>query len=113
MELITLPLLVYFCYSNGNKAKARGLNSALWIFFTVIGFTVGLFLGAIIVTMILMSKYGILKQSDIIALADKGALTWHITFMMFAAVGGYLFIRYLLERRPLIGNSNNDHQSLE
>lgn len=89
-----LLLSLYFSYKNALIAKAKGFNTVIWVLFTLLAFLAGEFL-AIAIVMALFYR-GPLDPKLAIAYMFEHPI--HIIFVYFTAVGGCLFIRYILER---------------
>ena len=100
LQVAILFAIVYFSYTNSRIARSKGRHPIYWILYTILGFFVAMFIGAIIVSTMLVMKYGILTKEQMVVLAQKGAMEWHFVFMLFISIGGCLFVRYLIERKP-------------
>jgi hypothetical protein len=100
--MIELILLFFMCRHNSRLAKERGLSSRKWILITIVLFflfeTVGLGLGMVHKNIIPPKNY-----SDAEAFTREIAKYPGITlFALFVGVGGFLLVRYYLERRPAV-----------
>jgi hypothetical protein len=109
MEIV---LLIYLSYRNSIRAKNRGLNSLLWGAITACAFLAALMLGLFIVIVAFCGD--IISASRLTSTMDHNtrlALSHqveqaiasnflHMVTIDLFAVGGYLLIRYILERKP-------------
>ena len=116
MEII---LLIYFCFRIVIKAKMKSLNPIVWSIYTIIAFLSAEFIGIIVVLVyFLKNKINISEYMPAddagseevrelsIELADKlkHEFTQNpllIVTIYFFGVGGYLLIRYLIDRKPI------------
>lgn len=89
-----LFLSIFFAYRNSLIAKAKGLNTVWWVFATVLAF---LFCEFLAIGFVVGMFYRGAMQPDAITAYLFGHPV-HVVFIYFAAVGGCLFVRYMLER---------------
>lgn len=109
MLLPIIMLVVLFCINNARRARLRNLNTVTWVIWTVLFFFIGMFAATFLLMLIL-----VYKNPGLLALAQtndrEGVNKFVLTefsqhellypALMFAgAFGGYLLIRYLIERR--------------
>lgn len=89
MLILEIIALVFLCKKNGNLAMQKGLKATPWKWYTVIAWIVAEMCGIIIG----MTFYGSLAaiQQNLFGISAMG---------LFCAFGGYLFIKFLLEKRP-------------
>jgi len=111
--VLVIFLIVYMAYRNGLIAKLKGKNQVLWVLLTLVAFWMFASLGGFIVLQILIST-GQINATDYKAAsetADKlnDLLTpflisnpIHIITIMAFGMGGYLLVRYILEKMPNI-----------
>jgi hypothetical protein len=111
--VLVIFLIVYMAYRNGLIAKLKGKNQVLWVLLTLVAFWMFASLGGFIVLQILIST-GQINANDYKAAsetADKlnDLLTpflisnpIHIITIMAFGMGGYLLVRYILEKMPNI-----------
>lgn len=104
--MLLLLLLAFFCYRTGVKAKKKGLNVMAWVVYTILSFFGGLFIGSIIVSLILISRHGYLSQQDILKMMESGALDINLWFVFLCSIGGYLFIRYRIDKQQPANNND-------
>lgn len=110
--LSSLPfflLITLFCINNARRAMNKGLNSSWWILFTIIAFMVGTFVMSFVLFVILVNKhpdvYSLIESNDQAGLNKfmMNEMNQHEILypaLIFAGgYGGYLFIRYLIEKR--------------
>ena len=95
MFLVEIIALIFLCKKNGQVALQKGLKPGLWKLYTVIAWIVAEFTGCVIGIMMFV-KMPItdarqIPQSDLVAIS---------MIALFAAFGGYLLIRYILENKP-------------
>lgn len=101
MFLIEIIALIFLCKKNGQIALQKGLKPGVWKLYTILAWVAAEFLGCIIGIMMFV-KMPItdakqIPQSDLVAIS---------MIALFAAFGGYLLIRYILENKP--GDINDD-----
>jgi hypothetical protein len=88
MFILEIIALVFLCRKNGNLAMQKGLRPTPWKWYTVIAWIVAEMIGI----MIGMSFYGQMEliRENILGISFFG---------LVCAVGGYLLIKFLLERK--------------
>ena len=91
--MIEIFVLIFLCKKIGLMAAERGLKSGLWKFFTVIAWVGFEFVGLILGAALFGSPHNL---NDLVAL---------MLFCLVCAFGGYLFIRYILEKKEIINHS--------
>jgi hypothetical protein len=99
-----LFLSIYFAYKNSLIAKAKGLNTVLWVFITILAF---LFAEIIGVGLVMAFFYRGGNNPE----AVKEFLFSHplqVVFIYFTAIGGCLFVRYVLENKRGVGEISED-----
>lgn len=95
-------LLSIFCsYRNAQLAKRKGQNTIIWVIITMVAFFLSYFVGFML--MILIFYKGALEQTAILAFMFDRPLI--VVTIMFFALGGYLLVRYILERMPDVKSS--------
>lgn len=101
MVLIEILALIFLCKKNGELALQKGLRPGSWKIYTVIAWITAEFFG-IIVGVLMFSKSDIQKMSQ----AD----IFLVSFVaLFFAFGGYLYVRYNLEKKPDDLEEDVDH----
>jgi heme A synthase len=103
-----LLLLIYLIYRNVVRAKLKGQHPFLWAVLTFVSFLGAMTIGAVVVfsyftkSAMTMEQFSALdfktRQAVWGQLIDSNPLNT-LTIMMFG-IGGYLLIRYLLDRKP-------------
>jgi hypothetical protein len=106
-----LFLTIIFCALNYMRARVKKLNAAKWAFFTFLATLVGWFVGGMIMMIILMVRFPDLVELTTQPDASPATLAPAIAermnpwiaeiFLLFCGLGGYLFIRHLLIKKPV------------
>jgi len=109
MGIPILLLLIVFGFGNARRAQQRGLKPAPWVLFTVLAFLAGTFLSIFLLVIIIMAKnpamIEIAKMNDANKMAaylepQLSANIFLYSMLIFAGgFGGYLLVRYRLERK--------------
>ena len=84
--MIEIIALYFLCKKNGTLAVQKGLPSLKWRLYTVLAWLIAEFIGLLLG----VSIFGISKQS-IYQVMGTG---------IFTAFGGYLLIKFILEKMP-------------
>ena len=115
MDLFTLILLIYLSYRNALKAKTKGLNAVLWGFITFTAVFIAEMIGAFIVVFyFLRNVINIDKLAtdpsykDVAMEQLKSAFIsnpLHPTTIIVMGFGGYLLVRYILDKKPSQNNN--------
>ena len=82
--MLEIIALIFLCKRNGVLAERKGLKPGMWKLYTVIAWIVTEIFGVLVG----MMMFGTTSLIPVLATG------------LFGAFGGYLFIRYHLERRP-------------
>ena len=82
--MLEIIALIFLCKKNGNLAIQKGLKPGLWKWYTVLAWIVAEMIGVIL-------AMGLFGQGNLIGLMLMGIIS---------AFGGYLFIKYVLEKKP-------------
>lgn len=104
-------LMIYLSYRNSVRARVKGLNGWLWAGVTTLSFNFALLLGTGIVVFNFCADR---VNMDLLGSPDpkvRTAVTMqlakivshnplHVTTIWLFGIGGYLAIRYMLERKP-------------
>jgi len=114
MDFFGILLLLFLGYRNGARAKLKGQNPVLWGVLTVVAYIVAYVIGFAVVIMVFCRDAVDLNalaapganidavqkqfQQQVIQAFQANTLRPLTVFMI--SLGGYLFIRYLLERKP-------------
>lgn len=101
MFLIEIIALVFLCRKNGELAIQKGLKPGIWKFYTVIAWIIAEFLGCVLGVVVFLKGAVVtdikqIQQSDLFGIS---------LIALFAAFGGYLLIRYILDHKQN-GNDN-------
>jgi hypothetical protein len=111
IDFLMIFLLGYLAFSNSVRAKLKGLNGLLWGFITVVAFFTAMFIGYFFVIFNFCTDLMDMKvmSSDDkearIALTEQlqaiiSANPLHVMTIEAFAFGGYLLVRYILEKKP-------------
>ncbi len=106
-----LVLLAYLTYKNGMRAKLKAQNAVLWSVITLVCVTVTYFIGFVFVAMVFCAKNVNMQQLSSVDVKTKQAIAQqivqafsdnplHLITVELFGLGGYLLIRYILNRRP-------------
>ncbi len=95
MFLIEIIALIFLCKKNGELAIQKGLKSKTWKIYTVVAWILAEFIGCIFAVLLFIEP-GQLNMKEI-AQSNIAAIS---LVSLFAAFGGYLFVRYTLEKKP-------------
>jgi uncharacterized protein YneF (UPF0154 family) len=106
-------LLLFFCVNIATRAKMRGLALLPWVVFTILSVFAGIFMSMCIVVISWMKQYGSSpEQLEVLkSMIDKGEIAlndWNVWFIFAGAFGGYLFIRYRIEKHPKLNGEDKD-----
>lgn len=107
MELL---IFIFCCYLNYNRAKQANLNGGRWAFYTFIAIFGTLLIGAAAILIYLVSNDPQMQSlvKDMSSSRDDEAIKQYVTgklsllnqlFMFFCGIGGYLFVRYFLNKK--------------
>lgn len=109
--MFEIVLLGYLSYRNSVKAKIKGQNPVLWAFITVGAYLVALITGGMFVIFnfckdaVNLNAFSSLDPkarqmaSDQLMQALSGN-TLHLLTIELFGIGGYLLVRYILDRKP-------------
>ncbi len=89
MFILEIIALVFLCKKNGNLAVQKGLRATPWKWYTVLAWIVAEMFGIILA----IGFYGQLSaiQQNLFGISAFG---------LTCAFGGYLFIKFILEKKP-------------
>lgn len=94
-DILLLFLIVYLSYQNAQLAKQKGKNTIGWVIVTV----VAMFMAGIVGAMLMMIGYrGEVTQGAVNAFMLQHPVK--VITIQFMTLGGYLLIRYFLEKMP-------------
>ena len=96
-------LAIILGYRNGLIAKRKGKNTILWVFLTVLGYFIGEVIGTALIAIFF---YGGKMEPQELTLYIMDDPTRSF-FIFFCGLGGYLFIYYLLSRKPDLPQQHN------
>lgn len=94
--MFELGLSIFCSYRNAQLAKRKGQNTVIWVIITLVAFFISYLIGFML--MVGMFYRGPLEQNALIAFMLDHPLL--VVTIMFFGLGGYLLIRYILERMP-------------
>lgn len=126
MDIFGILLLAFLGYQNGMRAKLKGMNPLLWGSITVVTYILAEAIGLMFVIVLFCRDI-----VDLNALSNRSiafeevskkfneqvlyAITSNplrgITVFLFG-LGGYLLIRYIMERRPNIPTTPTDNGAI-
>lgn len=78
-----------------------------WALYTMLGVFAGLFIAAMVISINWARQYGVLTQDQLMAMMESGELAfndWNQWFIIIWTFGGYLFVRYRIEKYPKLTN---------
>ncbi|UAY52303.1 hypothetical protein [Ferruginibacter albus] len=96
-------ILIFLCWGISIKARKKGLSSIRWIFYTIAAwFGAELFIGAPLALSLSHINAEQLRNMVLnpTSNADLSQLLLFELIALMAAFGGYLVIRYNLEKKP-------------
>ncbi len=109
--MFELILSFYLAYKNSLKAKSKGLNGWFWAIMTFVSFMFTFSIGCVVVVFGMLGKNVDIEQlsstdpdvrlavtKQLVELFNANPL--HVITIDLFAIGGYLFVRYLLEKKP-------------
>lgn len=91
--MLDIIILIFLCRIIGKQAIKKGLKPGLWKLYTVLAWLAAEFIGIIIALVI----FGV-RIENIAYLKDN--LTYIMLIGEFSAFGGFLIIKYILEKKP-------------
>lgn len=107
LDIVHLVLLILFSSRISRRARTKGYNPTPWVIRTVLFYILGLFLAAVILSTIIAIKNPALMQvTDLDQmmqyLSKEGmfSLLLYQAFGIAGGVGGFLYVRYRLDKRP-------------
>ncbi|MES2477663.1 MAG: hypothetical protein V4561_01145 [Bacteroidota bacterium] len=105
-------MLLFFCTNNAKRAQAKALNPITWTLLTILSFSVGIFLACFVLGMIIMAKNPALltlaQANDRVRMNEFMVANFsqneflYSSLIMAGAFGGYLLIRYLIDKKKSI-----------
>ena len=106
-----LVLLAYLTYKNGLRAKLKAQNVVLWSVISLVSVMLAYFIGFVFVIMCFCAKNLNLQQLNSADVKTKQAIAQqvvqaftdnplHLITVELFGLGGYLIIRYILDRMP-------------
>lgn len=82
--MLEIIALIFLCKKNGNLAIRKGLKPGLWKWYTILAWVVTEMFGVLL-------GFDLFGQENIIGIMLLG---------LVSAFGGYLFIKFVLEKKP-------------
>ena len=109
--MFDLLLMAFLSYRNGVRAKVKGQNPFLWGFVTFFAYMAAMFIGVIIVILNFCKGSINLDQFSSMDLKSRNAASQqllqifaanplHLVTIELFGVGGYLLVRYILDKKP-------------
>lgn len=109
-SLIEIAFIGYLAYRNSSRAKMKGLNSTLWGAVTILAYGTAMLMGCLVVCIACAQNIDMSMMSSTDPAVQAAARqqlqemlngNWlHLFTIEFFALGGYLFIRYILDKKP-------------
>lgn len=104
-------LLAYLAYRNSVRAKLKGKNPVLWGLVTVVAYFTTLMIGGFVVIFNFCKDVVDLKQLSSMDIATREAASQqlvralaanplHVLTIELFGIGGFLLVRYILDRTP-------------
>lgn len=100
--MLELVLIGYLAYTNSVRAKLKLQNPTIWAIATVGAFIVGELIGYLFT--VLFFYKGPVESKALVSFYLQNPL--HSTFALVCGFGGYLIIRYILDKMPTQKNDN-------
>lgn len=102
-------LLVYLCVNIAFRARARGLKPLPWVLRTVLAAFAGMLIAWFVVFYNWMKTYGstpkdVERIQEMVKSGELMPNEWNLLFIYVLAIGGYLLVRYRLDKHPKITN---------
>lgn len=94
--MFEILLCIFLSYRNAQLAKLKGQNTVVWVILTVVSYLVAYTISAVALVLLLYS--GPRTPEGLAEMLESKPLLM-VTFMFFG-IGGYMIIRYILERMP-------------
>ncbi len=109
--MLDLLLMAFLSYRNGMRAKAKEQNPFLWGLITFFAYIAGMFIGVMVVVLgfcrdtINLDQFSSLDQKSRNVAAQQmlqvfSANPLHVVTIELFGIGGYLLIRYILDKKP-------------
>jgi hypothetical protein len=109
--MFDIILLSYLTYKNGARAKLKGQNPILWGFITTCAYLIAMVTGGMIVifnfckecvsmNQLSSADPGSRQEASKQLIAALSANQLHLVTIELFGVGGYLLVRYILDRKP-------------
>jgi hypothetical protein len=109
--MFEIILLAYLSFRNGVRAKLKGLNSVAWALYTAIAFFFMMFFGTFIVIVYFCRDVVDIRSFSTLDMKSRDAAMLqlqqvivthplHYATIALFGIGGYLLVRYLIERKP-------------
>ena len=95
-------ILIYLAYRISIRAGLKGQNRALWILITLFCFFLGEGIGLTII--VSLFYHGVWNAQALVSFMYAQPI--RMVFTLMCGIGGYLLIRYILDRMP-DKNQNN------
>ncbi len=119
MELIIFGIC---CYLNYSRAKLAQLSGGKWALYSALSIFVALFIGAAFLMIFMTVQDPEFKRmfTDASTSGNTNEFNEYVMskmtiinqlFILFCGVGGYLFVRYLLNKKIEVTNGNNNNIS--
>ena len=106
---------IILAFSNGQRAAAKGYNRALWTFLSVLAFVVLESFAGVLMLLVLYRAQLRAAPLQMMEIAKEFSanMDWtRSTLLLAIGFGGYLLIRYILERMPQNTTSDGPNSNL-
>jgi hypothetical protein len=109
--MFEIILMGFLSYRNGVRAKLKGKNPLLWGFITLVAYLSCLMIGGLVVIFNFCGNQVNLSQLSSLDVKSREAASaqlihvlsanpLHLVTIELFGIGGYLLVRYILERKP-------------
>jgi hypothetical protein len=95
--MLEVIALYFLCKKNGMLASQKGLNPRTWKWYTVLAWILTEMIGVIMG----ITFYG---ESNLVGIMSLGIIS---------AFGGYLIIKFILEKKPDLNKDDIDHNRVD
>jgi hypothetical protein len=95
--MLEVIALYFLCKKNGMLASQKGLNPRTWKWYTLLAWILTEMIGVIMG----ITFYG---ENNLVGIMSLGIIS---------AFGGYLIIKFILEKRPDLKKDDIDHSSVD
>ena len=106
-------LIIFFCINIVFRAKMRGLNALPWVVYTILAVFGGVFAAMIVIAISWVTQFGsspeqLEKMQSMIKSGELVPSNLNEWFILVCAFGGYLLVRYRIEKHPKLDGNDKD-----